>query len=70
MALIVVSIAFCNSSSFNNGEVTTLIIALVTGIDIATFPTSILDFCNAKFNSFVTFSAFSKTLLSSGISIL
>ena len=45
-------------------------IALVTGIEIATFDTSILDFCNAKLNSVVTFSAFSKTLLSSGISIL
>ena len=57
-------------SSFNNGEVTTLIIALVTGIEIATFPTSIFDFCNAKLSSVVTFSAFSKTLLSSGISTL
>ena len=45
-------------------------IALVTGIEIATFVTSILDFCNARLNSVATFSAFSKTLLSSGMSIL
>ena len=43
--------------------------ALVTGIEIATLVASIFDFCNAKLNSVETFSAFSKTLLSSGISI-
>ena len=43
------------------GAETTLMIALVTGIEIATFVTSILDFCNARLNSVATFSAFSKS---------
>ena len=38
--------AFCNSSSAISGLVTTLIIALVTGIDIAIFLVVILPFAN------------------------
>ena len=50
-----VSMAFFNSSSFINGAVTTLIIAFVTGIAIAALGVDIFDFCNAMFNSSLTF---------------
>ena len=61
-----VSIAFCNSSSFINGAVTTRIIALVTGIAIAAFDVTIFDFCNARNNSSLILSALSNTEASSG----
>ena len=65
-----VSIAFCNSSSFINGAVTTLIIALVTGIAIAAFGVVIFDFWIAIDNSPPNLSEFSKTAASSGKSTL
>ena len=61
-----VSIAFCNSSSFIKGAVTTLIIALVTGIAIAAFNVVIFDFWSATVNSPPNFSALSNTEASSG----
>ena len=59
--------AFANSSSVIKGAVTTLMIALVTGIAIAAFVVDILDFCNASFNSSATLSGFSKTVPFSGM---
>ena len=44
-------IAVVSSSSVIKGAVTTLIIALVTGIAIAAFVVVIFDLCNASFNS-------------------
>ena len=60
------SIAFFNSSSFINGEVTTRIIALVTGIAIAAFDVVIFDLCKAIDNSSPILSALSSTVVSSG----
>ena len=54
--------AVFNSSSVINGAVTTLIIALVTGIAIAAFEVEILDLCKATLSSSPTLSGFSKTV--------
>ena len=59
--------AFFNSSSVIKGAVTTLMIALVTGIAIAALVVLILDFCKANFNSSATLSGFSSTVPFSGI---
>ena len=60
--------AFNNSSSVINGAVTTLMIALVTGIAIAAFVVLILNFCKASFSSSAILSGFAKTVDSSSAS--
>ena len=57
-----VSIAFFSSSSVIKGEVTTLIIALVTGIAIAALVVETFDFCIASFSSSAILSWFSRTV--------
>ena len=59
--------AVASSSSVIKGAVTTLIIALVTGIAIAAFDVFIFAVCTASFNSSATLSGFSKTVPPSGI---